>query len=41
VQGRVPVSDLRRMVWAYPTMHRGIEYVLAQLDTAEVTESLT
>jgi pyruvate/2-oxoglutarate dehydrogenase complex dihydrolipoamide dehydrogenase (E3) component len=32
VQGRVPVAELRRMVWAYPTMHRGIEYVLAQLD---------
>jgi pyruvate/2-oxoglutarate dehydrogenase complex dihydrolipoamide dehydrogenase (E3) component len=36
VQGRVPVADLRRMVWAYPTMHRGIEYVLALLDDAEV-----
>ena len=40
VQGRVPVAELRRMVWAYPTMHRGIEYVLAQLDTAEVSTSL-
>jgi hypothetical protein len=24
------------MVWAYPTMHRGIEYVLSLLDDAEV-----
>jgi pyruvate/2-oxoglutarate dehydrogenase complex dihydrolipoamide dehydrogenase (E3) component len=36
VQGRVPVAELRRMVWAYPTMHRGIEYVLSLLDDAEV-----
>jgi pyruvate/2-oxoglutarate dehydrogenase complex dihydrolipoamide dehydrogenase (E3) component len=36
VQGKVPVADLRRMVWAYPTMHRGIEYVLSLLDDAEV-----
>jgi len=32
VQGRVPVSELRRMVWAYPTMHRGIDYVLSLLE---------
>jgi pyruvate/2-oxoglutarate dehydrogenase complex dihydrolipoamide dehydrogenase (E3) component len=32
VQGRIPVADLRAMVWAYPTMHRGIEYVLSLLD---------
>jgi pyruvate/2-oxoglutarate dehydrogenase complex dihydrolipoamide dehydrogenase (E3) component len=36
VQGAVPVAELRRMVWAYPTMHRGIEYVLSLLDDAEV-----
>ncbi len=32
VQGAIPVADLRRMVWAYPTMHRGIEYVLSLLE---------
>ena len=32
VQAGIPVADLRRMIWAYPTMHRGIEYVLSQLD---------
>ncbi|MBI1377908.1 MAG: NAD(P)/FAD-dependent oxidoreductase [Frankiales bacterium] len=31
VQARIPVADLRRQVWAYPTLHRGIEAVLAQL----------
>jgi len=31
VQGRIPVAELRRMIWAYPTMHRGIEYVLSLL----------
>jgi pyruvate/2-oxoglutarate dehydrogenase complex dihydrolipoamide dehydrogenase (E3) component len=36
VQGQVSVADLRRMVWAYPTIHRGIEYVLSLLDDAEV-----
>ena len=36
VQGKVPVGELRRMVWAYPTMHRGIDYVLSLLDDAEV-----
>jgi pyruvate/2-oxoglutarate dehydrogenase complex dihydrolipoamide dehydrogenase (E3) component len=39
VQGRVPVAELRRMVWAYPTMHRGIEYVLSQLDDAEAEKA--
>jgi pyruvate/2-oxoglutarate dehydrogenase complex dihydrolipoamide dehydrogenase (E3) component len=39
VQGRVPVAELRRMVWAYPTMHRGIEYVLSLLDPAEVEQA--
>jgi pyruvate/2-oxoglutarate dehydrogenase complex dihydrolipoamide dehydrogenase (E3) component len=33
VQAGLPVAELRRMVWAYPTMHRGIEYVLSLLDT--------
>jgi pyruvate/2-oxoglutarate dehydrogenase complex dihydrolipoamide dehydrogenase (E3) component len=33
VQAGIPVAELRRMIWAYPTMHRGIEYVLALLDT--------
>jgi pyruvate/2-oxoglutarate dehydrogenase complex dihydrolipoamide dehydrogenase (E3) component len=32
VQAGIPVADLRRMIWAYPTLHRGIEYVLSQLD---------
>jgi len=36
VQARVPVGELRRMMWAYPTMHRGIDYVLSLLDDAEV-----
>ena len=36
VQGRVPVAELRRMVWAYPTMHRGIEYVLSLIGDAKV-----
>ncbi len=31
VQARIPVEDLTRMIWAYPTIHRGIEYVLTQL----------
>lgn len=31
VQARVPVSELRRQVWAYPTFHRGISAVLADL----------
>ncbi len=39
VQGKVPVADLRRMVWAYPTMHRGIEYLLSLLDDAEVEKT--
>ena len=31
VQARVPVVDLARQVWAYPTLHRGIEHLLAEL----------
>ena len=31
VQAGIPVTELRRMIWAYPTMHRGIEYVLSLL----------
>jgi pyruvate/2-oxoglutarate dehydrogenase complex dihydrolipoamide dehydrogenase (E3) component len=31
VQARIPVAELRRQIWAYPTMHRGIEYVLSLL----------
>ena len=31
VQARVPVLDLARQVWAYPTLHRGIEHLLAEL----------
>jgi pyruvate/2-oxoglutarate dehydrogenase complex dihydrolipoamide dehydrogenase (E3) component len=32
VQAGIPVTDLRRQIWAYPTMHRGIEYVLSLLE---------
>ncbi len=32
VQARIPVAELRRQTWAYPTMHRGIEYVLSLLE---------
>ena len=32
VQARIPVAELRRQIWAYPTMHRGIEYVLSLLE---------
>jgi pyruvate/2-oxoglutarate dehydrogenase complex dihydrolipoamide dehydrogenase (E3) component len=32
VQAKIPVADLRRQIWAYPTMHRGIEYVLSLLE---------
>jgi hypothetical protein len=32
VQAGIPVGELRKMVWPYPTLHRGIEYVLAQLE---------
>jgi pyruvate/2-oxoglutarate dehydrogenase complex dihydrolipoamide dehydrogenase (E3) component len=32
VQGKIPVVELRRQVWAYPTMHRGIEDILAKLE---------
>lgn len=31
VHGRVPVSDLRRMIFAYPTFHRAIESAIADL----------
>lgn len=31
VHGRVPVSTLRGMIYAYPTFHRGIEAALADL----------
>jgi pyruvate/2-oxoglutarate dehydrogenase complex dihydrolipoamide dehydrogenase (E3) component len=31
VQARVPVADLRRMIYAYPTFHRAIESALADL----------
>jgi pyruvate/2-oxoglutarate dehydrogenase complex dihydrolipoamide dehydrogenase (E3) component len=31
VHGRVPVSTLRGMIYAYPTFHRGIEVALADL----------
>lgn len=34
VQAGIPVAELRRQIWAYPTMHRGIEYVLSLLDDA-------
>jgi pyruvate/2-oxoglutarate dehydrogenase complex dihydrolipoamide dehydrogenase (E3) component len=31
VHARVPVARLREMIWAYPTIHRGIEVALADL----------
>ena len=31
VQARIPVVDLTRQVWAYPTLHRGIENLLGKL----------
>ncbi len=31
VAGQVPLSVLRHMIWAYPTIHRGIEAALADL----------
>ncbi|MGW8565213.1 dihydrolipoyl dehydrogenase family protein [Isoptericola sp. NPDC055881] len=31
VQARVPVAELRRMIYAYPTFHRAIESALADL----------
>ena len=31
VHGQVPVSDLRTMIYAYPTFHRGIEDALHTL----------
>jgi pyruvate/2-oxoglutarate dehydrogenase complex dihydrolipoamide dehydrogenase (E3) component len=35
VHGRVPVADLRSMIYAYPTFHRAIEAALDDLDTGE------
>jgi pyruvate/2-oxoglutarate dehydrogenase complex dihydrolipoamide dehydrogenase (E3) component len=32
VHGRVPISTLRNMIYAYPTFHRGIEDALRDLD---------
>lgn len=32
VHGQVPVDRLRSMIYAYPTLHRGIETALGQLD---------
>ncbi|MFE7408029.1 dihydrolipoyl dehydrogenase family protein [Isoptericola sp. NPDC057559] len=32
VQARVPVAELRHMIYAYPTFHRAIESALADLD---------
>jgi pyruvate/2-oxoglutarate dehydrogenase complex dihydrolipoamide dehydrogenase (E3) component len=34
VHGQVPVADLRTMIYAYPTFHRGIEDALRGLATA-------
>jgi pyruvate/2-oxoglutarate dehydrogenase complex dihydrolipoamide dehydrogenase (E3) component len=34
VHGRVPVADLRAMIYAYPTFHRGIEDALRSLADA-------
>jgi pyruvate/2-oxoglutarate dehydrogenase complex dihydrolipoamide dehydrogenase (E3) component len=34
VHGRVPVADLRTMIYAYPTFHRAIEAALADLASA-------
>ena len=34
VQARVPVAELRRMIYAYPTFHRAIESALADLADA-------
>jgi len=31
VHGQVPVADLRAMIYAYPTFHRGIEDALHAL----------
>ncbi len=31
VQARVPVRDLARQVWAYPTLHRGVDALLGEL----------
>ena len=32
VHARVPLAQLRTMIWAYPTFHRGIEDALDELD---------
>jgi pyruvate/2-oxoglutarate dehydrogenase complex dihydrolipoamide dehydrogenase (E3) component len=32
VHGRIPVADLRTMIYAYPTFHRAIEDALSDLD---------
>lgn len=34
VQAEIPVTDLRRMIYAYPTFHRGIEDALRDLGPA-------
>ncbi|MEX2658924.1 MAG: hypothetical protein WD232_04450, partial [Acidimicrobiales bacterium] len=33
VHARIPVPDLRRMIFAYPTFHRAIEDALGDLDS--------
>lgn len=33
VHARVPVAELRRMIYAYPTFHRAVEDALADLDS--------
>ncbi|MFE0642058.1 dihydrolipoyl dehydrogenase family protein [Streptomyces sp. NPDC058877] len=32
IQGRMPVTALRHMIYAYPTFHRGVQDALADLD---------
>ena len=39
VHGRVPVERLRHTISAYPTVHRGIERALRDLDERAGTES--
>jgi pyruvate/2-oxoglutarate dehydrogenase complex dihydrolipoamide dehydrogenase (E3) component len=39
VHGRVPVAELRSMIYAYPTFHRAIEAALDDLDAQELTAS--
>ena len=31
VHARVPIGDLRTMIYAYPTFHRGVETALTDL----------